>query len=110
MPVFLFTGLISAELSCDTSNSKIFPCWYKSIHQITPKIDQEFPKQAAPMSRELARLKEIERILSNRIGRISGINKMIKKPPEIPAMQQELERLKKMNEILFGRIINLWLY
>ena len=105
IPVFLFFGLISAELSCNSSTSNLLPNRHNNIPQTIHKFDDELPRQAAPMSRELARLKEIERILTGRIGQFTGKSKMIKKPPKIPAMKKELERQKKIEEILRNRII-----
>lgn len=103
--VFLLVNLIYAELPQNTSKSNPIRKSYKTGIQSKQESGEKLSEKLPPMFREMERLKEIEIILSSRIGQISDENKMIKIPP----MQKELERQKKINEILTDRIINFWL-
>ena len=104
---FILLFLISAGFSQDISKQEILPEKNKAFDgKKTLLILKE--KDASsfkfdPMQRGLNRLKEIEKILSARIGKFRDEQNIILIPKKLPSMEKEIKRQKEIEKTLRNR-------
>ena len=99
--------LISAGFSQDISKQEILPeknkafDGKKTLLILNEKDVSSF--KFDPMQRELNRLKEIEKILSARIGKFRDEKNIILIPKKLPSLEKEIKRQKEIEKTLRNR-------